>query len=179
MVSLQAFGTPHSIFFKPAESSFTSHFPAAMLHMLTVYTSYKPQVPELNSGSLGNPKSLTPSSALPSQSLWLWWLRQQNHIPLLTHANNTRECVVMAATKRMIFFFSQIEQIPTVSSQQIITAKKEVKDTVIISLNCCARWDERSSLLHIRILSTTQLQESCPIHVGTTSPQNQQRCLQC
>lgn len=58
MVSLQALGSPHSIFFKPAEFSFTSHFPAAMLHRLTLYTNYRLQVPELNSGSLGNPKTL-------------------------------------------------------------------------------------------------------------------------
>lgn len=63
-----------------------------MLCRLTLYTSYEPQVPELNSGSPGNLKSLTPSSALPSQSLRLWWFRQQSHIPVLTYANNTHTC---------------------------------------------------------------------------------------
>ena len=178
MVSLQPLGNPLSnFFFKPAQYRFTRHFPAGMLHQLTLYISYEPQVPREPELSSGNLKSLMPSSALPRRSLRL---RQQSHIPVLTCANNTYTHAVTGATKwgnSLFFFFFLFEE--RTDYQSHITAplsvgKKEVKDTVITSLNCGTGCAGEPSPLHIRILSTTQLQESCPSHVGTTSPKNQQ-----
>lgn len=120
-------GSPQH-FFKPAQHRFTNHFPAGVLHRLTLYTSYEPQVPELDCGTFGNLKSLVPSCALPRESLGLRWLRQQSHIPLLTCANNTHAHAATNATK---------------------WAKKE--DNVITSLNCHTTWCG-SSPLHVRIL---------------------------
>lgn len=85
MVSLQALGTPYSIFLKAADPGLRSHFPAATLHGLTLHASPESPAPGLHSGCLGNPQSSSHPEPFPDRASGL----SQSHVPALRHANTT------------------------------------------------------------------------------------------